>query len=69
MNKLNHVAFIMDGNGRWGKNKKEEEITEVYLKGVKTVEKMVKVFTKVKNSNYYILCFFQLRTGKDQKTD
>ena len=19
MNKLNHVAFIMDGNGRWGK--------------------------------------------------
>ena len=22
MNKLNHVAFIMDGNGRWGKSKK-----------------------------------------------
>ena len=22
MNKLNHVAFIMDGNGRWGKKKK-----------------------------------------------
>ena len=21
MNKLNHIAFIMDGNGRWGKNK------------------------------------------------
>ena len=21
MNKLNHVAFIMDGNGRWGKKK------------------------------------------------
>ena len=27
MNKLNHIAFIMDGNGRWGKKKKEEEIT------------------------------------------
>ena len=25
MNKLSHVAFIMDGNGRWGKKKKEEE--------------------------------------------
>ena len=23
MNKLNHVAFIMDGNGRWGKKKKK----------------------------------------------
>ena len=21
MNSLNHVAFIMDGNGRWGKKK------------------------------------------------
>ena len=30
MNKLNHVAFIMDGNGRWGKKKKEEEITVIF---------------------------------------
>ena len=21
MNKLNHIAFIMDGNGRWGEKK------------------------------------------------
>ena len=26
MNKLNHVAFIMDGNGRWGKKEIKEEI-------------------------------------------
>ena len=26
MNNLNHIAFIMDGNGRWGKKKKKEEI-------------------------------------------
>ena len=26
MNKLNHVAFIMDGNGRWGKKIKRIEI-------------------------------------------
>ena len=25
MNQLNHVAFIMDGNGRWGLKKKKEE--------------------------------------------
>ena len=25
MNKLNHIAFIMDGNGRWGKKKKKGE--------------------------------------------
>ena len=29
MNKLNHVAFIMDGNGRWGKKKKEKEILAI----------------------------------------
>ena len=25
MNKLNHIAFIMDGNGRWGKKKEKVE--------------------------------------------
>ena len=29
MNKLNHVAFIMDGNGRWGKKKVKEEISDI----------------------------------------
>ena len=31
MNKLNHVAFIMDGNGRWGIKKKEEEISVISM--------------------------------------
>ena len=26
MNKLNHVAIIMDGNGRWGLKKKDQGI-------------------------------------------
>ena len=26
MNQLNHVAIIMDGNGRWGLKKKDPEI-------------------------------------------
>ena len=40
MNKLNHVAFIMDGNGRWGK-KKNKGRNFGHLNGVKTVKKIV----------------------------
>ena len=41
MNKLNHIAFIMDGNGRWGKKKKRTR-NYGHLKGVETVKKIVK---------------------------
>jgi undecaprenyl diphosphate synthase len=41
MNKLNHVAFIMDGNGRWGK-KKGKGRNFGHLQGVETVRKIVK---------------------------
>jgi len=41
MNKLNHIAFIMDGNGRWGK-KKNKGRNFGHLKGVETVKKIVK---------------------------
>ncbi len=30
MNELNHVAIIMDGNGRWGLKKKNQEIMDIY---------------------------------------
>ena len=47
MNTLNHIAFIMDGNGRWGvKRKKGRNFG--HLQGVKTVEKMVKSSLKLK---------------------
>ena len=29
MSELNHVAFIMDGNGRWGIKKKKTEIMDI----------------------------------------
>ena len=29
MNELNHVAIIMDGNGRWGLKKKNQEIMAI----------------------------------------
>jgi len=37
MNKLNHVAFIMDGNGRWGK-KKNKNRNSGHFAGVQTVK-------------------------------
>mgnify|MGYP001163516742 CR=1 FL=1 len=47
MNKLNHIAFIMDGNGRWGiKRKKNRNFG--HLNGVKVVKKIVKVSIKFK---------------------
>ena len=47
MNKLNHIAFIMDGNGRWGK-KKGRGRKFGHLKGVETVKKIVKASIKFK---------------------
>ena len=47
MNKLNHVAFIMDGNGRWGK-KRNKGRNYGHMQGVKTVQKIVKSSLKLK---------------------
>tara|TARA_A100001011_G_scaffold149350_1_gene157574 strand:+ start:141 stop:806 length:666 start_codon:yes stop_codon:yes gene_type:complete len=47
MNKLNHVAFIMDGNGRWGQ-KKNRGRNFGHLNGVKTVKKVVEISVKLK---------------------
>ena len=47
MNSLNHVAFIMDGNGRWGK-KKGKGRNFGHVQGVETVKKIVKSSIKFK---------------------
>jgi len=41
MNPLNHVAIIMDGNGRWGLKHKNSR-NEGHKAGLKTVEKIIK---------------------------
>ena len=47
MNEINHVAIIMDGNGRWGlKNKNSRNLG--HKEGLKTVEKIIKVTIKKK---------------------
>ena len=47
MNKINHVAIIMDGNGRWGKKKRKTR-NFGHLNGVKIIERLVKVSIKIK---------------------
>ncbi len=47
MNKLKHIAFIMDGNGRWGK-KRNKGRNFGHLKGVDTVKKIVQSSLKFK---------------------
>ena len=47
MNKLNHIAFIMDGNGRWGKKKKKNR-NFGHLQGVETLKKIVKSSIQLK---------------------
>ena len=42
MNNLNHVAIIMDGNGRWGLKKKKSR-NYGHLKGLNAVENLIKL--------------------------
>ena len=45
MNELNHVAIIMDGNGRWGL-KNNQSRNYGHLEGIKAVESVVKTSIK-----------------------
>ena len=47
MNKINHIAIIMDGNGRWGK-KKGKSRNFGHINGIKVIEKLVKESIKIK---------------------
>ena len=55
MNELNHVAFIMDGNGRWGE-KNGQGRNFGHFKGVETVKKIVKgsIKSKIKIVSFYV---------------
>ena len=58
MNKLNHVAFIMDGNGRWGQKRKKGR-NFGHFKGVETVKKIVEKSLKL---NIPIITFYVFST-------
>tara|TARA_X000000950_G_scaffold54496_1_gene65064 strand:+ start:498 stop:1172 length:675 start_codon:yes stop_codon:yes gene_type:complete len=56
MNPLNHVAIIMDGNGRWGlKNKNSRNAG--HKEGLNTVEKIIKTSIKRKIKHLTLYAF------------
>ena len=58
MNKINHIAIIMDGNGRWGKKKKKSR-NFGHINGIRVIEKLVKDSIKIKVP---ILTFYTFST-------
>ena len=67
MNPLNHVAIIMDGNGRWGLKHKNSR-NAGHKEGLKTVEKIIKetVNNKIK---YLTLYAFSTENWKRPKKE
>ena len=62
MNVLNHVAIIMDGNGRWGLKKKNSR-NYGHLKGLDTVETVIKV-SIIKKISFLTLYTFSTENWK-----
>ena len=54
MNPLNHVAIIMDGNGRWGLEHKNSR-NAGHKAGLTTVEKIIK--ESIKNKIKYLTLY------------
>jgi len=67
MNPLNHVAIIMDGNGRWGLKYKSSR-NEGHKAGLNTVEKIIKESIKQK-INYLTLYAFSTENWNRPKKE
>ena len=67
MNPINHVAIIMDGNGRWGiKNKKSRNLG--HKQGLKTAEMIIKESVK-KKIKFLTLYAFSTENWKRPKIE
>tara|TARA_Y100000768_G_scaffold379060_1_gene354261 strand:+ start:1868 stop:2599 length:732 start_codon:yes stop_codon:yes gene_type:complete len=55
-NTPNHVAIIMDGNGRWAKQKGENRLFG-HKNGIKSVQKIVEYATKIEIKNLTLYAF------------
>ena len=67
MNVLNHVAIIMDGNGRWGLKKKRSR-NYGHLQGLKAVEKVIKSSVS-KNIPYLTLYTFSTENWRRPESE
>lgn len=59
MNKLNHVAIIVDGNGRWAKERGKTR-SEGHLEGAKNLEKII--LHTAKNTDIKVLSLYVFST-------
>ena len=67
MNPLNHVAIIMDGNGRWGLKYKKSR-NEGHKAGLKTIEKIIR--ESIKNNIKFLTLFaFSTENWKRPKSE
>ena len=67
MNPINHVAIIMDGNGRWGLKHKNSR-NQGHKEGLKSVEKIINVSIKQK-IKYLTLYAFSTENWKRPKKE
>ena len=67
MNPLDHVAIIMDGNGRWGLKHKNSR-NDGHKAGLNTVEKIIKVTIK-NNIKFLTLYAFSTENWKRPKKE
>ena len=67
MNRLNHVAIIMDGNGRWGLKYKKSR-NAGHKEGLNTVEKIIKISIKQK-IKFLTLYAFSTENWKRPKSE
>ena len=67
MNPVNHVAIIMDGNGRWGIKYKKSR-NSGHKAGLKTVERIIKSTIK-NNIKYLTLYAFSTENWKRPKSE
>ena len=67
MNNLSHIAFIMDGNGRWGLKKKKSR-NYGHLEGVRTVKKIVEasILFKIPIISLYVFSSENWRRPKSE---
>ena len=63
----NHIAVIMDGNGRWAKKKGKERI-QGHKKGILSVRKLVEEASKI-NISYLTLFAFSTENWKRPKNE
>ena len=57
MTKINHIGIIVDGNGRWAKEKGKSR-SEGHKAGAETLEKIILYISKEKIANYLSLYVF-----------